>query len=51
MQRLQAFADVVGAIYVLAAGHAVYACGGMVQSGHPAKQEPAEATTQEPSYA
>ena len=40
-------ADLVGAINVLAAGHAVLACGGMVQSGRPAKQEPAEATTQE----
>ncbi len=40
-------ADVVGAINVLAAGHAVLACGGRVQSGRPAKQEPAEATTQE----
>ena len=39
-------ADLVGAINVLAAGHAVLACGGMVQSGRPAKQEPAEATTQ-----
>ncbi len=40
-------ADLVGAINVLAAGHAVLACGGMAQSGRPAKQEPAEATTQE----
>lgn len=40
-------ADLVGAINILAAGHAVLACGGMVQSDHPAKQEPAEATTQE----
>ena len=40
-------ADLVGAINILAAGHAVLACGGMAQSGHPAKQEPAEATTQE----
>ena len=39
-------ADLVGAINVLAAGHAVLACGGMVQSSRPAKQEPAEATTQ-----
>ena len=39
-------ADLVGAINVLAAGHAVLACGGMAQSGRPAKQEPAEATTQ-----
>ena len=29
------------------AGHAVLACGGVAQSGRPAKQEPAEATTQE----
>ena len=40
-------ADLVGAINILAAGHAVLACGGMAQSGRPAKQEPAEATTQE----
>jgi putative transposase len=39
-------ADLVGAINVLAAGHAVLACGGTAQSGRPAKQEPAEATTQ-----
>jgi len=39
-------ADLVGAINVLAAGHAVLACGGMAQSGHPMKQEPAEATQQ-----
>lgn len=39
-------ADLVGAINILAAGHAVLACGGMVQSGRPVKQEPAEATTQ-----
>ena len=37
-------ADLVGAINILAAGHAVLACGGMAQSGRPAKQEPAEAT-------
>lgn len=37
-------ADLVGAINILAAGHAVLACGGTVQSGRPAKQEPAEAT-------
>lgn len=36
-------ADVVGAINVLAAGHAVLACGEPVQSGCSAKQEPAEA--------
>ncbi len=40
-------ADLVGAMNILAAGHAVIACGGMVQQGHPAKQEPAEATAQE----
>jgi putative transposase len=40
-------ADLVGAINILAAGHAVLACGGMVQSGHPAKQEPTEAIMQE----
>ena len=40
-------ADVVGAINILAAGHAVLACGGTAQSGRPVKQEPAEATTQE----
>ena len=39
-------ADLVGAINVLAAGHAVLACGGRAQSGRPVKQEPAEATTQ-----
>lgn len=39
-------ADLVGAINILAAGHAVLACGGMAQSGRPAKQEPTEATTQ-----
>jgi putative transposase len=39
-------ADLVGAINVLAAGHAVLACGGMAQSDHPAKQEPTEATQQ-----
>lgn len=37
-------ADLVGAINILARGHRVLACGGMVQSGHPAKQEPTEAT-------
>jgi putative transposase len=40
-------ADLVGAINILAAGHAVLACGGTVQSGRPVKQEPAEATMQE----
>lgn len=44
-------ADLVGAINILAAGHAVLACGGMAQSGRPAKQEPAEATTQEFAHA
>ena len=44
-------ADVVGAINILAAGYAVYACGGMAQSGHPVKQEPTEATTRELAYA
>ncbi|WP_429500855.1 RNA-guided endonuclease InsQ/TnpB family protein (plasmid) [Robbsia andropogonis] len=42
----EANADHVGALNVLAAGHAVFACGGKVQSGHPQKQEPTEATTQ-----
>ncbi|STU57514.1 Gifsy-1 prophage GlpA [Klebsiella pneumoniae subsp. ozaenae] len=37
-------ADVNGARNILAAGHAVLACGGMVQSGHPLKQEPTEAS-------
>ena len=40
----EANADHVGALNVLAAGHAVIACGGMAQSGRPSKQEPAEAT-------
>ncbi|ATW34824.1 RNA-guided endonuclease InsQ/TnpB family protein [Candidatus Williamhamiltonella defendens] len=35
-------ADINGARNILAAGHAVLACGGMVQSGHPFKQEPTE---------
>lgn len=35
-------ADINGARNILAVGHAVLACGGMVQSGHPLKQEPAE---------
>ena len=34
--------DINGARNILAAGHAVFACGGMVQSGHPMKQEPTE---------
>lgn len=36
-------ADINGARNILAAGHAVLACGGMVQSGRPLKQEPIEA--------
>lgn len=36
-------ADVVGAINLRAAGQAVLACGGTVQSDRPVKQEPAEA--------
>ncbi len=35
-------ADVNGARNILAAGHAVYSCGEMVQSGRPLKQEPTE---------
>ncbi|EME7695705.1 transposase [Salmonella enterica] len=35
-------ADINGARNILAAGHAVLACGGMVQSGRPLKQEPTE---------
>lgn len=35
-------ADINGANNILAAGHAVLACGGRVQSGRPLKQEPAE---------
>ena len=34
-------ADINGARNILAAGHAVLACGGMVQSDRPSKQEPA----------
>jgi putative transposase len=45
----EANADHVGAINVLAAGHAVIACGGMAQSGHPAKQEPTETTSAVPA--
>jgi putative transposase len=37
-------ADINGASNILAAGHAVLACGGMVQSGRPLKQEPTEAS-------
>lgn len=33
-------ADVNGARYILAAGHAVLACGGRMKSGRPLKQEP-----------
>ncbi|HEK0410841.1 TPA: transposase, partial [Proteus mirabilis] len=36
-------ADINGARNILAAGHAVLACGGRVQSDRPSKQEPAEA--------
>ncbi|HGN1323217.1 TPA: zinc ribbon domain-containing protein, partial [Proteus mirabilis] len=35
-------ADINGARNILAAGHAVLACGGRVQSYRPSKQEPAE---------
>lgn len=38
----EANADHVGALNVLAAGHAVIACGGRAQSCRPVKQEPAE---------
>ena len=37
-------ADINGARNILAAGHAVLACGGMVQSGRPLKQDPPEAS-------
>ncbi|HBR2368101.1 TPA: transposase [Klebsiella pneumoniae] len=37
-------ADINGARNILAAGHAVFASGGMVQSGRPLKQEPTEAS-------
>ncbi|EUD04085.1 transposase, IS605 OrfB family [Providencia alcalifaciens RIMD 1656011] len=37
-------ADINGARNILAAGHAVLACGGMAQSGRPSKQEPTEAS-------
>ncbi len=36
----EANADANGARNILAAGHAVLACGGKVQSDHPTKQEP-----------
>ncbi|MGI4985499.1 MAG: hypothetical protein ACRYGL_19560 [Janthinobacterium lividum] len=39
-------ADRVGAVSVVAAGHAVFACGGRAQSGCPVKQEPTKAITQ-----
>ncbi|HBC8712592.1 TPA: transposase, partial [Proteus mirabilis] len=35
-------ADINGARNILAAGHAVLACGGRVQSDRPSKQEPVE---------
>ncbi|HCR3569533.1 TPA: transposase, partial [Proteus mirabilis] len=35
-------ADINGARNILAAGHAVLACGGRVQSDRPSNQEPAE---------
>ena len=41
----------IEAINVLAAGHAVLACGGMAQSGRPMKQEPTEVTTRELAHA
>ena len=37
-------ADINGARNILAAGHAVLACGGMIESGRPLKQEPTEAS-------
>ncbi|HLP39876.1 MAG TPA: transposase [Fibrobacteria bacterium] len=42
----EANADLVGAINILAAGHAAEACGG-TPTGAPTKQEPTEATTRE----
>lgn len=36
-------ADLNAALNILAAGHAVLACGGVVQSGRPMKQEPGTA--------
>jgi putative transposase len=45
--RYEANADFNAACNMLAAGHAVLACGESVQSGRSVKQEPAEATTQE----
>lgn len=44
-------ADLVGAINILAAGHAALAHGEPVQSGRSAKWEPAEATTRELAHA
>ena len=44
-------ADLVAARNILAAGHAVMACGGVAQSGAPAKQEPTEATAPEFAHA
>jgi putative transposase len=37
------YADVVGAIYILARGYRIPACGEMVQPGRSMKQEPTEA--------
>lgn len=39
-------ADINAARNILAAGHAVLACGEIVQSGYSVKQEPVEVTTQ-----
>lgn len=47
----EANADVNAACNILAAGHAVIACGEPVQSGRSAKQEPTEVTMQEISHA
>lgn len=44
-------ADVVGAMNIKAAGHAVLACREAAQSGASVKQEPAEVATQEPAHA
>lgn len=46
----QANADVNAAMNILAAGHAVLACGEMVQSGHSVKQEPTESTKRKVSH-
>ena len=40
-------ADLVGATNILVVGHAVLACGGTVQQGHPMKQESTEAIRHE----